>query len=527
MTTAVQRARWSRPLVGIASVAVVGAGLGAFFGIRAVQGAGSAPSGGQPPARTEAAMAYDPANGSVVLFGGQSRFSTLNDTWIWNGSAWSQAHPRTSPPPLTNAQMTYDPVSHDVLLVGGPELEGSTGSPIACSAGSGTSSSGSGGSTTTFVPPLNAIPADAPLPPGPTAKAGKGTVVTPPSCATVASPGPATWLWSGSDWSKASATTPFIVFGSAALATDPASGRVVLLPRGPFAVPALGAAQPAIACVAPNPAALHPQVKCPWPITPTPAWAWNGHQWKAMASNVNTQSFELFSSSIVDDAVSGKLATFSGTVAQPVPTPLPCANCLGGGNALQPLATKTGSEALWTGTSWRQVITYDGGPAMPGAVFVGDPATHSDVALSGNGQTWIWTGVWTRAHPGTTPPVVSGAAAVFDAATGQVVAFGGAGTSSREAGLYDQTWTWDGSNWTQRGGSAGLSVVIPVPSPMSIPPCLHINPAPEPVQTAAAQPAAAQPAAVCPGTSTGSIGGGSGSTGGVTGVATGSGAVAP
>ena len=117
---------------------------------------------------------------------------------------------------------------------------------------------------------------------------------------------------------------------------------------------------------------------------------------------------------------------------------------------------------------------------------------------------------------------MSGAAAVFDGATGQVVIFGGAGTSSRQAGLYDQTWTWDGSNWTQRGGSAGLSVVIPVPSPVSIPPCLPINPAPEPVQTAAAQPAA-----VCPGTSTGSIGGGSGSTGGVTGVATGSGAVAP
>ena len=64
-----------------------------------------------------------------------------------------------------------------------------------------------------------------------------------------------------------------------------------------------------------------------------------------MASEVNTQSFELFSSSIVDDAVSGKLATFSGgNVAQPVPAPLPCTTCLGVPNALQPSAAATGAR---------------------------------------------------------------------------------------------------------------------------------------------------------------------------------------
>ncbi|MGA8633346.1 MAG: hypothetical protein WB805_00650 [Candidatus Dormiibacterota bacterium] len=523
MSTAVDRSRWSRPLVGLASVAVVGAGMGAFFGIRAVQGAGSAPSGGQPPARTEAAMAYDPANGTVVLFGGQSRFNTLHDTWIWNGSGWSQPHPRTAPPPLSGAQMTYDPVSHDVLLIGDPQFE-SVG-PIACSAGSGTASSGSVGSNTTVVPPVGAIPADAPLP-SPTGNAGHGTVGTPPICATVVSQGPATWLWNGSDWSKASATPPSIGFGNSALATDPVSGRVVLLPRGPFAVPALGAAEPAIACPIQNPASHPVRPTCPWPFAPIAAWTWNGHQWKTMATSVNTQSFELFNSSIVDDAVSGKLATFSGgNVAQPVPAPLPCTTCLGVPNGLQPSAAATGSEAVWTGTTWRQVITYSGGPAMPGAALVGDPATHSDIALSGNGQTWIWTGVWTRAHPGTTPPLVSAAAAVFDAATGQVVVFGGAGTTSHQAGLYNQTWTWDGSSWTQRGGSAGISVVIPEPSPVSIPPCPPVNPAAKPAQ--GAQTSAAQPAVACPGGIAGSIGGASGSAGSVTGVTTGSGAVAP
>ena len=141
MSTEVQRARWSRPLAGVAVVAVVGAGLGAYFGIRAVQGGGSAPSSGQPPARSGAAMAYDAANGSIVLFGGQNRSRSLDDTWTWDGSGWTQTHPATSPPPLDNAQMTYDPVSHDVLLVGLRHFTGSTG-PIACSGGSGSVSSG-------------------------------------------------------------------------------------------------------------------------------------------------------------------------------------------------------------------------------------------------------------------------------------------------------------------------------------------------------------------------------------------------
>ena len=82
-------------------------------------------------------MAYDAANGTVVLFGGQTTSRALNDTWTWDGSGWTQAHPATSPPPMASAQMTYDPVTHDVLLVGAQQVEGSNHAPIACWGGSG------------------------------------------------------------------------------------------------------------------------------------------------------------------------------------------------------------------------------------------------------------------------------------------------------------------------------------------------------------------------------------------------------
>src|SRR6202035_5580108 len=99
-STSARRSPWPRALAGIGIVAVIGAGLGAYFGIRVVQGARSGASSGQPPARTGAAMAFDAANGTVVLFGGNGRSRSLGDTWIWDGSAWAQAHPSTSPPAL-------------------------------------------------------------------------------------------------------------------------------------------------------------------------------------------------------------------------------------------------------------------------------------------------------------------------------------------------------------------------------------------------------------------------------------------
>lgn len=511
------RPRWSRPLTGIAVVAVVAAGLGAVFGIRAVEGAGSASATGQPQARTGAAMAYDEAEQLVVMFGGQSRSQSLNDTWTWDGSSWSQAHPATSPPALDSAQMTYDPVSHDVILVGEQEAVGSNNEPIACGVGgSGSSSgaSGSSGSSTGNIHPGTPIPDIAPLPDA-TSSAKGGTVRVSSSCTTIVSPKAVTWLWNGSNWSRSSASTPLIAFGSGSLATDPVAGRVVLLTRGPFA-------EPAIACPIASPLTPKSQPMCPYFPVVAPAWTWNGHAWTEMTSKAST-SFDLIGSSIVVDAVTGKLATFSGgEFIAPDPGPPTCEGCVSGAPVpVDQSACCTGTESIWNGTSWKQVATYKQGPETSGVTFVGDPSTHSDLVLTGDGQTWVWTGVWKQVHPATTPSIDSSAASAYDASTGQVVMFGGYGSTSRETGLYDQTWTWDGSNWTQRGGTSGPSVTIPLPSPISVPPGLPCKPVTAPKQPASG--ASVEPQVICNNTS----GGAPGSTGGVTGIASGSGVAAP
>jgi hypothetical protein len=47
-------------------------------------------SGPKPPARKQAAMAYDPAVGKVILHGGNDGARTLSDTWVWNGQVWER-----------------------------------------------------------------------------------------------------------------------------------------------------------------------------------------------------------------------------------------------------------------------------------------------------------------------------------------------------------------------------------------------------------------------------------------------------
>lgn len=72
-----------------------------------------------PDARADAGMVYDAKHGEVVLYGGNANSGAFGDTWVWNGTAWTQRTPAHSPPPLTGTSMTYDPIRERVVLFGG------------------------------------------------------------------------------------------------------------------------------------------------------------------------------------------------------------------------------------------------------------------------------------------------------------------------------------------------------------------------------------------------------------------------
>jgi hypothetical protein len=106
--------------------------------------------------------------------------------------------------------------------------------------------------------------------------------------------------------------------------------------------------------------------------------------------------------------------------------------------------------------SWSQVFPATSpSPRAVTAGMVYDQATRSVLVFGGlllsggyGNDTWTWDGTtWTQQFPAASPPARNNAALAYDVATGTAVLFGGIDTSNH---LLSDTWTWDGQNWTHR-----------------------------------------------------------------------------
>jgi Galactose oxidase, central domain len=72
-----------------------------------------------PSARTTA-IAYDSGHNQIVLFGGfDTTGRALSDTWLWDGSNWTQQGFVTGPSPRGLHAMAYDSAHGQVVLFGG------------------------------------------------------------------------------------------------------------------------------------------------------------------------------------------------------------------------------------------------------------------------------------------------------------------------------------------------------------------------------------------------------------------------
>ena len=121
----------------------------------------------------------------------------------------------------------------------------------------------------------------------------------------------------------------------------------------------------------------------------------------------------------------------------------------------------------WDGTDWTQQFPVDVPPARssPGlaydgqrhvvVMFGGDAAGGSDDGVNAVpltivplGDTWTWDGTdWTQKFPTPSPSARSSPGMAFHGATNRkvVLLFGGRESST----LFDgDTWQWNGSNWT-------------------------------------------------------------------------------
>ena len=168
-----------------------------------------------PSGRAYAGMAYDATRGKVVLFGG-SNGSVLNDTWEWDGTNWTPLNPAASPSGRApDAAMTYDAAHQQVVLFGGLYSGGYLGDTWVWN---GTNWAQSSPATN---PPADAIGSMA-------YDAAQQQVIQFGGQTFYHDGTNETWAWDGSNWTQQGpANSPSARFGQA-MAYDAAYGQIVL-----------------------------------------------------------------------------------------------------------------------------------------------------------------------------------------------------------------------------------------------------------------------------------------------------------
>ncbi|MBK8975084.1 MAG: hypothetical protein IPM29_04105 [Planctomycetes bacterium] len=76
------------------------------------------PTGG-PAARYDAAIAFDAFRGVCVLFGGYDNSTYFDDTWQYDGTAWTRVVTDNAPPARGAAQLVFNPLLGALVLHGG------------------------------------------------------------------------------------------------------------------------------------------------------------------------------------------------------------------------------------------------------------------------------------------------------------------------------------------------------------------------------------------------------------------------
>jgi hypothetical protein len=286
-----------------------------------------------PPPLAYASAVYDSDNKTIVLFGGASQDGSLsNDTWVWNGSTWTDypASATQAPPPRQLASMAFDPGLHQLILFGGQGPNGQLlGDTWAWNGASWYQQSSPTGSPS----------------PGPRAAAamayagsdhlllfgGMGLTATGASA-----PLGDTWLWTSDGWTAVSNPEPAAptARAGAAIAFDPARGQATL-----FGGLAVLRARPRLL---------------------NDLWAWTGQAWSRQTARTSPPARQ--QATMVDDDLTKGVVVFGGSGA----------------------AGELGDTWLWNGTSWSMVSTGRAAAlARAGGAAAFDNATHQLIVFGG------------------------------------------------------------------------------------------------------------------------------------------------
>jgi hypothetical protein len=216
-----------------------------------------------------------------------------------------------------------------------------------------------------------------------------------------------TWTWDGATWTQVQPANRPPVRTNAAMAYDAATGKVILFGGADL----------------------------------NDTWSWDGTNWT------------LLSPRSVPPARGGAGMVYDSALSELV---------MFGGVNNSGLLSDTWA---WTGTNWAQ--QKGAGPSGRWGPQMAYDSAHSVVVLFGggsvstcpatmNGDTWTWNGKWAQQHPTTSPSPREGGGMDYDGFIGQSVLFGGSFISSSCGPItyYNDTWYWNGSNWTVQSSPA-------------------------------------------------------------------------
>ncbi|MEM7202640.1 MAG: kelch repeat-containing protein [Planctomycetota bacterium] len=330
-----------------------------------------------PPPRSSHTMVFDEARGVTLLFGGSGDGgAALNDTWEWDGSTWTERQPSTRPAPRWSASMVYDIGRQRAVLFGGYD-------------------------------PSRTTRNDA-------------------------------WEWDGNDWIAVAGGPP--ARANAAMAFDAARGRTMLY-GGLQASGFLGLIQNSL----------------------TDTWEWDGSAWSLCPDAAHPlgrwdlgtvydprrQRILAFGGADAAAARTEEMWSFDGSRWTRV-----AAGGMGARIDFSMVYDQRRSRAVlygdgdtdetWERVSgvWRRAGVL--GPANASGVTMAYDEARGETVMFGEVGTWLYDGAtWRQPDVATGPRPRRHAAMAYDAARGETVLFGG----QQEGEQLADTWLWDGASW--------------------------------------------------------------------------------
>ena len=402
------------------------------------------PTVNAPGPRVLHAMAYDAARNRVVLFGGNA-FNTfpihyLDETWEYDGATWVQVQTAVAPSPRNCCSLAYDAARARTVLFGG----GGDGGVVM-------------GDTWDYDGSQWVLRAPATAPP---ARLGAGLAYDGARARTVMFGGFGsalfndTWEFDGSNWLQAAPASSPTPRSRVVLAYDAARARTVLFGGRDFGgmlgetweydgatwaqtTPAASPARRICHGLAYDGARARIVLYGGREVEPSlfgraptlrDTWEYDGANWNQTATG-NQSPGPTWGAAMVHDPVRARSLLFGGTLTQ-----------------------------AWEfdGASWTPVATASP-PPRQFLAFAHDLERRRSVVFGGrgpsNGQflgdTWEFDGVnWTSVATAATPSARTSPAMAYDPGRRRIVLFGGVSGPINVPVWMDDTWEYDGVQWT-------------------------------------------------------------------------------